>query len=126
MFFITVRGMVKILVVDDAYFVRLSVRSFLERQGYEVFEGENGKQALTIYDEIKPDVVFCDITMPEVSGLDFLKIIMQSHPDAKVIMLTSARDESILAEAMSLGARDVLLKPFDESKVLDVLRKVLG
>lgn len=118
--------MAKILVVDDAYFVRLSVRSFLERQGHEVFDGENGKHALTLFEEVHPDMVFCDITMPEMDGLEFLKIIMNKHPDAKVVMLTSSSETSVLAEALSLGAKESLTKPFDETKALEVLKKVLG
>ena len=115
----------KILVVDDAFFVRVSVRGFLERQGYEVFEAENGKQAIKIYEKVKPNLVLCDITMPEMSGLDFLKIILKSYPDAKVVMLTSSSEASVLAEAVSLGAVEVLTKPFNEDKVLDVLKRVL-
>lgn len=118
--------MAKILVVDDAYFVRIKVRNFLESQGHEVFEGENGKHALTVYEEVMPDMVFCDVTMPEMDGLTFLKTVIQKFPNAKVVMLTSTGEQSLLMEALSSGAVNFLVKPFDENKAIEAIKSAVG
>jgi two-component system chemotaxis response regulator CheY len=118
--------MAKILIVDDAYFVRIKVRNFLEGHGHEVFEGENGKHALTVYEECQPDLVFCDVTMPEMDGLTFLKTLLHSYPLAKVVMLTSTGEQSMLMEALAVGAKNFLVKPFDENKVIEAIDSILG
>ena len=117
--------MAKILVVDDAYFVRIKIRTFLEGLGHEVFEAANGKLGLTVYQEVHPDLVFCDVTMPEMDGLALLRTLMTDYPDAKVVMLTSASEQSVIMEALSLGAKNFLVKPFDEAKAVEVIQTFL-
>lgn len=118
--------MSKILIVDDAYFVRIKIRNFLEGLGYEVFDAANGTLGLSVYEEINPDLVFCDVTMPEMGGLAFLKTLIAKHPDAQVVMLTSASEQSVIMEALTLGARNFLVKPFDEDKAIEVIQTLLG
>lgn len=118
--------MAKILVADDAYFVRIKSRNFLEEHGHEVIEAENGRRALELYEEHQPDLVFSDITMPDMDGLDFLKAVMAKYPAAKVIMLTSRSEQSVLMEALTVGAKNYLVKPFDEAKVLELIKTILG
>ena len=117
--------MSKILVVDDAYFVRIKIQNFLEELGHEVFEAANGNLGLAVFDEIHPDLTFCDVTMPEMDGLTFLKTLLAKYPDAKVIMLTSASDQSLIMEALTAGAKNFLIKPFDEDKAIEVITSLL-
>ncbi len=118
--------MSKILIVDDAFFVRVKIRNFLEGLGHEVFDASDGALGLGVYEEINPDLVFCDVTMPEMDGLTFLKALIAKHPDAVVVMLTSASEQSVIMEALTLGARNFLVKPFDEDKAIEVIQTLLG
>ena len=118
--------MVKILTVDDAYFVRIKLKNFLEAKGYQVVEAGNGIEALKVYQEEAPDLVFCDITMPEMDGLATLKKLKEMNPDVIVIMLTRIGEQSTLMEALSSGAKNFLVKPFEEDKVLEVIQNLVG
>ncbi len=117
--------MVKILVVDDAYFVRIKMRGFLEVKGYQVLDAANGEEALSIYELEKPDIVFCDITMPVMDGLTTLKRLTETHKGAKVVMLTSVGEQAVLMEALSSGAKNFLVKPFEEDKVLEIIHSLM-
>jgi two-component system chemotaxis response regulator CheY len=118
--------MSKIMVIDDAYFVRLNVRTFLEEKGHEVAEAADGKEGLSTYKVFKPDLVFCDITMPVMDGLTFVKEVIGTHSDAKIVMLTSSSEPMILKEALAMGAKDFLVKPFAPDAALAVMKILLG
>ena len=118
--------MTKVLVVDDAEFLRVRITKMLAGEGYEVNEAENGARALEMYQQIKPDVVLMDITMPEMDGLTALKHIRANDPKAKVIMLTALGQESVVLEAVKSGARDFIVKPFDRDRVMSAINKLLG
>ncbi|MDD5457416.1 MAG: response regulator [Candidatus Margulisbacteria bacterium] len=117
--------MVKILTVDDAYFVRIKLRNFLESKGFEVVEAGNGLEAINQLQAEKPDIVFCDITMPEMDGLETLKKLKELNPDVKVVMLTSLGEQTILMEALAAGALNFLVKPFEEDKVLEIINSII-
>lgn len=118
--------MAKVLVVDDAAFVRLSLRQILEKGGHRVCgEAEDGFKAVEVYKDTHPDVVLLDITMPEADGIYALKNIMQFDPAAKVIMCSAMGQQALVIEAMTNGARDFIVKPFQPERVLESIKVVL-
>lgn len=116
----------KIMVVDDAQFMRVRISKLLTGHGYEVVEAENGNQAVQVYQVAKPDAVLMDVTMPEKDGLEALTEIRGFDPRAKVIMLTALGQESMVVQAVQAGARDYVVKPFDPDRIMTALQKVLG
>ena len=118
--------MAKILVTDDAAFMRMMLGNMLKEAGYEVCEANNGRDMLQKYELEKPDLVTLDITMPELDGLDALKLLREKNPKAKVIMCSAMGQESMVLEAIRSGAYDFIVKPFEKSKVLGSVRKVLA
>jgi two-component system, chemotaxis family, chemotaxis protein CheY len=117
--------MPKILIVDDAEFLRLRISKLLCADQYEVLEAGNGAEAIETYKASAPDVVLMDVTMPEMDGLTALKHIRAYDPRAKVVMLTALGQESIVLEAVRSGASDFIIKPFDRERVLTVIQKIL-
>jgi two-component system chemotaxis response regulator CheY len=118
--------MAKILVVDDAEFLRVRLTKMLDVDGYEVFQAENGLKAVATYKEIHPDVVLMDVTMPEMDGLTALKEIVSFDAKARVIMLTALGQESVVLEAVKSGARDFIVKPFEHERVSKAITKLLS
>lgn len=118
--------MAKILVVDDAEFLRVRISKMLVGDGYEVIEAENGLIALNAFKAQKPDVVLMDITMPEMDGLTALREILAVDSGAKVIMLTALGQESVVLEAIKSGAKDFIVKPFERDRVIGALQKLVG
>jgi len=118
--------MAKILVVDDAEFLRVRISKMLVGDGYEVIEAENGLLALNAFKAQKPDVVLMDITMPEMDGLTALREILAVDSKAKVIMLTALGQESVVLEAIKSGAKDFIVKPFERDRVIGALQKLVG
>ena len=117
--------MSKILIVDDAEFLRMRISKMLTGEGFAVTEAENGAKAVSLYQEIHPDVVLMDVTMPEMDGLAALKQIRGMDPKARVIMLTALGQESVVLEAVKSGARDFIVKPFERDRVLSAINKLL-
>lgn len=118
--------MAKILIVDDAEFLRLRLTKMLDASGYEVVQAENGLKAVATYKEIRPDVVLMDITMPEMDGLAALKEIVGFDAKARVVMLTALGQESVVLEAVKSGARDFVVKPFEQDRVMSAITKLLA
>ena len=118
--------MAKILIVDDAEFLRVRISKMLSGDGHEIVEAENGARAVEQYKLIHPDMVLMDITMPEMDGLSALKAIRSFDPKAKVIMLTALGQESVVLEAIKSGARDFIVKPFERDRVINAISKILG
>lgn len=117
--------MAKILIVDDAEFLRVRISKMLLGEGYEIFEADNGAKAVNLYKSTQPDLVLMDITMPEMDGLTALKEIRTFDPKARVIMLTALGQESVVLEAIKSGARDFVVKPFERDRVLSAISKLL-
>ncbi len=117
--------MAKILVVDDAEFLRVRISKMLTGNGYEIVEAENGARAVEKYKTEKPDLVLMDITMPEMDGLSALKAIRSFDPKARVVMLTALGQESVVLEAIKSGARDFVVKPFEQERVINAIGKLL-
>jgi two-component system chemotaxis response regulator CheY len=115
-------SMKKVLIVDDAAFMRVSIKNMLSKHGYEVVgEAENGKVALHKFQELAPDIVTMDITMPEMNGLESLKAILAMQPDAQVIMISAMGQESMVRDAVMAGAKGFIVKPFKEDVLVSAL-----
>ncbi|RCK72361.1 MAG: Chemotaxis regulator - transmits chemoreceptor signals to flagelllar motor components CheY [Anaerolineae bacterium] len=118
--------MAKILVVDDAEFLRVRISKMLSSEGHEIIEAENGLKAVETYKSARPDLVLMDITMPEMDGLAALREIRSYDSSAKVVMLTALGQESVVLEAIKAGARDFVVKPFEKERVLSAVAKLVG
>lgn len=114
--------MKRVLIVDDAAFMRVSIKNMLAKNGYEVIgEAENGKVAIQKYQELSPDIVTMDITMPEMDGLASLKKILSINPGANIVMISAMGQESMVREAVLSGAKGFIVKPFKEDVILAAL-----
>lgn len=119
--------MANVLVVDDALFVRQTIKRMLEANGHTMIgEADSGRLALKRYEELEPDVVLLDITMPGMSGIEVLKKLKAINMKAKVIICSSIGQQAIIAEAIQCGAADFIVKPFKEEQVIASLEKVLA
>lgn len=117
----------KVLIVDDAVFMRMKLKDILEKNGYEVVgEAQNGKEAYEKYQATAPDLVTMDITMPEVAGLEALKMIRSSDPSAKVIMCSAMGQQGMVMDAIRAGAMDFIVKPFDTDRVIASIDKAFA
>lgn len=117
--------MMKIMIVDDAYFVRVKLKGVLSMLDVEVFEAENGEEAVELYKKENPSIIFMDIIMPKKDGITALKEIKSLNKNAMVIMLTSEGDQSTLLSALEQGANHYVIKPFDDEKVLELVQSLL-
>lgn len=117
----------KILIVDDAAFMRMMIKDILSKNGYEVVgEAADGQQAVEQYKEHQPDLVTMDITMPEMDGITALKEIKKLNPNAKVIMCSAMGQQAMVIDAIQAGAKDFIVKPFQADRVLEAIGKALS
>ncbi|SFU75281.1 response regulator [Alicyclobacillus macrosporangiidus] len=117
----------RILVVDDAAFMRMMIKDILTKNGYEVVgEASDGAQAVEKYQELQPDLVTLDITMPEMDGIEALKRIRAADPNARVIMCSAMGQQAMVIDAIQAGAKDFVVKPFQADRVIAAVKKVLG
>lgn len=116
-----------VLIVDDAAFMRMMIKDILTKNGYTVAgEAENGKIAVDKYNEVKPDLVLMDITMPEMDGIQALKAIKATDPNATIIMCSAMGQQAMVIEAIQSGAKDFIVKPFQAERVLEAVKKAIG
>ncbi|HEY3315508.1 MAG TPA: response regulator [Bacillota bacterium] len=118
--------MPKVLLVDDADFMRMRSAKLLTENGYEVSEAENGQVAISKYELVKPDVVLMDITMPVMDGITAVKEIKGRDPEAKIVMCSALGQQTMVLEALKAGARDFIVKPFQPDKILATVKKFAG
>jgi two-component system chemotaxis response regulator CheY len=116
----------KILIVDDAAFMRMRCAKLLTDNGFEVAEAADGSEALEKYKEHKPDAVLLDITMPNMDGISTLKELLKIDPGARIAMVTAMGQQSMVIEALKTGARDFVVKPFEAERVLAALNKMMS
>jgi two-component system chemotaxis response regulator CheY len=116
----------KILVTDDAMFMRAMLKNILIPNKYSVFEAANGAEAIEMYAAHKPDMVFMDITMPIMDGITATKQIKGKYPGALVVMCTALGQQNMVIEAIQAGAKDFIVKPFQPERVLDCVKKLVG
>jgi two-component system chemotaxis response regulator CheY len=118
--------MVRVMVVDDTAFMRFMMRAILEELGFEVVaEAKNGKEAVDEYSKNKPDLVTMDITMPEMDGVEALRQIRKLDPAAKVIMCSAMGQRDMVLDAITSGAKDFVVKPFQRERIQEAIMKVL-
>ena len=116
-----------VLVCDDAVFMRTMVSDILSQAGFTVVgEAENGRQAVEKYQQLKPDLVTMDIIMPEMGGIEAVKKITQLDPGARILMCSAMGQQALVQEALQAGARDFVVKPFQPSRVLEAVQRVLA
>ncbi|GAX60072.1 chemotaxis protein CheY [Candidatus Scalindua japonica] len=117
--------MKRVLIVDDASVVRLLIKKVLKAGNFE-FAGEaiNGKDALSKYKELRPDIVTMDITMPETDGIQATKDIIAFDENAKIIMLSGIDQKEMLWKAMKAGATSYIVKPFENDRILSALNEI--
>jgi two-component system chemotaxis response regulator CheY len=118
--------MARILVVDDASFMRMMIREIVEDEGFEVVgEASDGVEAIEQFRALQPDIVTMDIVMPRRSGIDAVRGIVELDPSACVVMCSALGQESLVNEAIQAGARDFIVKPFKPDAVISTLRQAL-
>lgn len=117
----------RVMIVDDAAFMRMMLKDVLTKNGFEVVgEAENGQKAVEKYRELTPDLVIMDITMPEIDGIQAVKLIKAESPNAKVIMCSAMGQQAMVIEAIQAGAKDFIVKPFQADRVVEAVKKALG
>lgn len=117
----------KILICDDTMFMRKILKELLVNNGYEVVgEAENGKVAVEKYDMLKPDLILMDITMPEMDGITALNKIMEKDSNAKVIICSAMGQENMVISAIRGGAKDFIVKPFENERVTQAIANVIA
>ncbi|MBP1155997.1 MULTISPECIES: response regulator [unclassified Paenibacillus] len=117
----------RILIVDDAAFMRMMIRDILTKNGYEVVgEANDGAQAIEKFKELSPDLITMDITMPEMDGIQALKEIKKIDGNAKVIMCSAMGQQAMVIDAIQAGAKDFIVKPFQADRVIEAIKKTLG
>ena len=117
----------RILIVDDAAFMRMMIKDILTKNGFEVVgEAADGVQAVEKYAELKPDLVTMDITMPEMDGITALKEIKVKNPSAIIIMCSAMGQQAMVIDAIQAGAKDFIVKPFQADRVIEAISKALG
>ena len=119
--------MAKILIVDDAAFMRMMIKDILTKNGYEVVaEAANGVEAVELYKSHQPDLVTMDITMPEMDGIEAVKQIKAVNPAATGLMCSAMGQQSMVMDAIKAGANDFIVKPFQADRVLEAVKKIVG
>jgi two-component system chemotaxis response regulator CheY len=117
---------VNVLIVDDLAFIKIVLRDIIEKAGFRVVgEASNGEQAITMYQDTRPDVVLMDITMPGMDGITALKKIREIDAGARVIICSALGQQQLIVQAIQLGAKDFIVKPFQPQRVVSALKKAL-
>jgi len=117
----------RVLVVDDAIFMRKMISDILEGNDMEVVgEADTGALAVEKYKELKPDLVTMDIIMPEMNGIDAVRQIVSNDPQARIVMCSALGQQALVQDALTAGAKDFLIKPFNPSRVIEVISKILS
>jgi len=115
----------KIMVVDDAAFMRLTLEKIFVKAGHEVIHAKNAVEALTLYQEQRPDLVTMDITMPEMDGIEGVNKLKAIDPHARIIMISAMGQESMVREAINAGAVDFVVKPFQPERILAAINRAI-
>lgn len=115
--------MKRVLIVDDAAFMRAAIRNILTSNGFDVVgEAENGVVAIDKYQELHPDIVTMDITMPEMDGIETVKRLTALDPGCKIVMLSAMGQERMVRDAIVAGAKNFIVKPFKEDQIVQTLQ----
>jgi two-component system chemotaxis response regulator CheY len=118
--------MPRILIVDDANFMRMQCSKMLRNEGYEIAEATNGAEAVDRYRELQPDLVLMDVTMPVMDGIEAVKAIRSESPDARIVMVSATGQQTMVMTAIEAGAMDFVLKPFQPQNLIKAVQKAIG
>ncbi|MFI3254790.1 MAG: response regulator [Eubacteriales bacterium] len=119
--------MSKILIVDDAIFMRKVIRDLLKQNDYtDIVEASDGLQAVEQYSEHRPDLVIMDITMPSLDGIETVKQLHKIDENVTILMCSAMGQEAMVREAIKQGAKDFVVKPFKPDRVITAVKKLLG
>ncbi len=117
---------IDVLIVDDLTFIKMVLKDLVEKAGFRVVgEASDGEEAVRLFDEKRPDIVLMDITMPKMDGLTALQRILEKDPEAKVIMCSALGQQRLILQAIQLGAKDFIVKPFRPERVIGSIKKIL-
>src|SRR5581483_12021619 len=117
----------RLLVVDDALFMRKMISGVAAEAGWEVVgEAANGVEAVALYKELRPDLVTMDLVMPEMGGLEALRLIRAGDPQARIVVVTALDQKQTLMDSIREGAIDFIVKPFERQRILNLLAKLGG
>ncbi|MBN1836203.1 MAG: response regulator [Spirochaetales bacterium] len=118
---------IDILIVDDLTFIKMVLRDLVEKAGFRVVgEASDGLEALEQFQAKRPDVVLLDITMPKMDGLSTLKKMLEIDPKANIIMCSALGQQQLIVQAIQLGAKDFIVKPFRPERVISSIKKSLN
>ena len=116
-----------ILVVDKTSFTRATIKDILNKAGYNVIaEAENGIKAVGKFKTYRPDLIFMDVQLPEMNGIEALKAIKELDADVPVIMCADSGHQTVVLEAVRAGASDFIVKPFQPDRVIESVKKCIG
>lgn len=119
--------MIRVLIVDDSIIMRRNIENVLKEAGYDVVgQAINGKQAIEMYEKLKPDLVTMDISMPLMNGIDAVSEIIKIDANAKIVMISAHNQKQMVFEAIKNGAKHYILKPIEVENVVKVINAVLG
>jgi two-component system chemotaxis response regulator CheY len=117
---------IRVLIVDDAAFMRMLLKGILEKGGYEVVgEAKDGVEAVDQFKVLHPQVITMDMTMPDMDGIQAVKEIMAIDSHANIVMVSAMGQQAMVVEAMEAGVKDFIVKPFQADRILDILAKIL-
>jgi len=116
----------RVLIVDDAMFMRRMLSDILEKGGHTICgEAATGKEAVDQYKQLRPDLVTMDIIMPDMSGIEAVKEIKKLDPKARILMVSAMGQQALVLEAVQAGAVDYVVKPFQPSRVLESIERII-
>lgn len=114
------------IIVDDALIMRSRLREILEKDFSIVAEASNGKEALEQYEKYKPDFITLDISMPQMDGIDALQKILTAYPDARIVIVSAVGQKQMVFKALSSGAKDFIVKPFEADRILKSIHRLFS
>lgn len=116
----------RVLLADDLYFMRMVQKEVLEAHGYKIVgEASNGVEAVQMFEELKPDIVVLDITMPEMNGLQSMRKILEIDSQARIIICSAIGQQNLIVEAINAGIKDFIVKPFKPERLLSAIAKAV-
>jgi two-component system chemotaxis response regulator CheY len=116
-----------VLVCDDAVFMRTMLSDILQQAGFTIVgEADTGTRAVSKYNELRPDLVTSDIVMADLCVFEAVREITAFDPEARVVMCSAMGQQALVVDAIQAGAKDFVVKPFQPSRVLEAVQRVLG
>ena len=116
----------RVLLADDLYFMRMVQKEVLESKGFQIVgEASTGTEAVAQYEELRPDIVVLDITMPEMNGLEAMKRILSFDPDARIIICSAIGQQNLIVDAINAGIKDFIVKPFKPERLISAINRAL-